>query len=140
MPAISGILETALYVDDLDRSERFYRELFGVSRILGDDRIRALRLPGDQVLLLFRKGASTQPSVTDSGIIPPHDGDGRLHLAFRIDRANDSAWREHLTKLGISLESGIYPCSGVSLYFRDPDGHCIELASTEVWPDHSQNV
>jgi catechol 2,3-dioxygenase-like lactoylglutathione lyase family enzyme len=29
MPNVSGLLETALYVADLDASERFYHDLFG---------------------------------------------------------------------------------------------------------------
>ncbi|RYG43710.1 glyoxalase [bacterium] len=136
MPSISGVLETALYVEDLDRSERFYSELFEIRKILGDDRIRALRLPGQQVLLLFRKGASTQNTETEYGVIPSHDGDGHLHLAFRIEKEQEAAWRQRLVGFGIPLESGIHPRDGVSLYFRDPDGHCIELASPEVWPDH----
>ncbi|CAN5471804.1 VOC family protein [soil metagenome] len=136
-PAIGGILETALYVHDVERSEAFYRELFGVERILGDDRIRALRLPNEQVLLLFRKGGTPLPIQTDFGIIPAHGGDGQLHVAFRIARKDEESWRRRLDELGIELESGIHPRGGVSLYFRDPDGHCVELASPEVWPNAS---
>jgi len=36
MPTLNGVLETALYVDDLERSIRFYKEIFqlGQHRLL----------------------------------------------------------------------------------------------------------
>lgn len=41
MPSLTGVLETSLYVDDLDRASRFYEETFGLTRIEGDNRLRA---------------------------------------------------------------------------------------------------
>src|SRR4051812_7168244 len=42
VPAVSGLLETALYVDDVPRSERFYRDLFGFETLSSDERFCAL--------------------------------------------------------------------------------------------------
>jgi catechol 2,3-dioxygenase-like lactoylglutathione lyase family enzyme len=33
MPHLTGLLETALYVDDLPRAVRFYQAVFGIERI-----------------------------------------------------------------------------------------------------------
>ena len=55
MPTLNGVLETALYVDDLERSIRFYKEIFQLEVIAEDDRFCALSVAGRQVLLLFRK-------------------------------------------------------------------------------------
>src|SRR2546430_7750926 len=52
------VLETSLYVEDLDRASRFYEETLGLTRIEGDDRFRAYGVAGRSGLLLFKRGAS----------------------------------------------------------------------------------
>lgn len=137
VPAVSHILESALYVADLDRSEAFYRRLLGVETFLRDHRMAALGVPGRSVLLLFRVGGSTQPSVTPHGTIPAHDGRGTQHMAFAIAAAELDAWAARLAEQSIALESRIdWPSGAVALYFRDPDGHSIELATPRLWPNY----
>ena len=47
------------------------------------------------------------------------------------------AWDEHLRKLDITVESRIkWARGGTSLYFRDPDGHSLEVATPGLWPNH----
>jgi len=133
-PGIRGILETSLYVDDIDRSSRFYKPLFGCVELVRDDRLCALSMGDQQVLLLFRKGASKRPGVTPGGTIPPHDGQGDLHMAIAISGEDIEAWLLKLDSLGIPLESRVHwPRGGTSLYFRDPDNHSIELATPGTW-------
>jgi catechol 2,3-dioxygenase-like lactoylglutathione lyase family enzyme len=79
-PAVNRILESALYVDDLDRSERFYHGLFGFQTVLRDERMCAMGVPGRQVLLLFRRGGSGGPNTSPVGTIPSHDAVGAQHL------------------------------------------------------------
>ena len=43
MPTVNGILETALYVEDLERAVRFYRTVFGFE-VLGCDDAAPIRL------------------------------------------------------------------------------------------------
>jgi catechol 2,3-dioxygenase-like lactoylglutathione lyase family enzyme len=134
MPALTGVLETSLYVADLDSSARFYRELFGLEPLFTDQRLCALGVAGKQVLLLFKKGASSAAVPLNDGVLPGHDGDGRLHLAFAIPAAERAAWERRLAEYGVALESTItWPAGGVSLYFRDPDGHLLELATPGIW-------
>ena len=52
-PRVSRILETSLYVRDLERSRIFYERVFGFSTMFHDERMCALEVPGEQVLLLF---------------------------------------------------------------------------------------
>jgi len=133
-PALTGILETALYVADLDRAERFYAELLGGETLLADERMRAIDVAGRQVLLLFLVGASDRENPVPGGTVPPHDGQGRLHVAFAVPAASLPAWEARLTELGVALESRVHPPQGgASLYFRDPDGHLVELATPEIW-------
>ncbi len=68
MPEINGVLETHLWVADLERSLRFYQEVFGCQMIDGgSDRLIALSIEDRQVLLWAKKGASTQPTVLPGG-------------------------------------------------------------------------
>lgn len=135
-PRLSRILETSLYVADLARSKRFYQETFGFEPFLQDHRMIALGVPGDAVLLLFRIGGSTAPSPTPGGVIPPHDGRGVQHLCFAIPLASLDDWVGHLRQGGIALESRVVQThGGTSLYFRDPDGHSLEVATPGLWPN-----
>ncbi|MBV8092117.1 MAG: VOC family protein [Acetobacteraceae bacterium] len=137
LPRLSGVLETSLYVADLDRSEAFYQHLFGFEIFLRDGRMCALGVPGGHVLLLFRHGGSAQPSPAPGGFIPAHDGQGRLHLCFSIPVGSLGDWESRLEEGGVAIESRItWPRGGTSLYFRDPDGHSLELASPGLWPNY----
>jgi catechol 2,3-dioxygenase-like lactoylglutathione lyase family enzyme len=62
MPALDGVIETALYVDDLERSARFYQAVFGFEVIDAGERLCALSVADRHILLLFRKGASDRPA------------------------------------------------------------------------------
>ena len=131
---MTGLLETGLYVDDVARSRAFYTRLFGFPVLIEDDRLCALDVAGSAVLLLFRKGATTETVHLPGGAIPPHDGDGTLHYAFAIPAGDLEAWAQRLGAEGIEIESRFtWPLGGVSLYFRDPDGHLVELATPGVW-------
>ncbi len=137
MPTVTGVVETALYVDDLEHSGRFYEEVFGFRLLMSEDRMRAYSVADRQVLLLFKVGGSMKPSPMHGGVIPPHDGRGTLHLAFAIAPAEVEPWKKHLGEKGVALESQVH-CGdkrslGNSLYFRDPDGHLIELITPGCW-------
>jgi len=133
-PPLNGILETSLYVDNLDRAAAFYKAVFGFDTLMADHRMHALAVPGRQVLLLFRKGGSTTPSQTPFGPIPAHDAEGYQHLCFSIDHDDVGAWQTHLLETGIALESRLdWDKGGISLYFRDPDGHSIEVGTSRLW-------
>lgn len=134
MPALSRVLETSLYVDDLDRASRFYEELFGLTRLEGDERFRAYSVGGQCVLLLFKRGASNCATPLPWGKIGPHDGSGPLHLAFAIPAEELAAWEKVLASRGIPIESRVrWPRGGVSLYFRDPDNNLLELGTPGLW-------
>jgi catechol 2,3-dioxygenase-like lactoylglutathione lyase family enzyme len=134
MPRVGRVLETSLYVDDVARSEEFYLRVFGFQKLQGDDRFCALSVESQQVLLLFRKHGTTEPIFIPGGMIPPHDGEGTTHLAFTIPLESESEWSGHLVAHKIAIESRVeWPRGGFSLYFRDPDGHLVELVSPGCW-------
>ena len=137
MPAIIRILETALYVDDLPRATGFYRDVLGLRVLSEAPRMASIDAGRSTVLLLFRRGATTEGLRFPGGWIPPHDGAGPAHLAFAIESADVEPWAARLAELRVAIESRVtWAAGGMSLYFRDPDGHSVELASPGVWPTY----
>ena len=132
---INGIIETALYVDDVERATQFYRDVLGLEVMSQDERMAALSVAGKQVLLLFKCGASMQPMTFPGGTIPPHDGRGPAHVGFSIPAGDLPAWEQRLTTHGVTIESRVsWERGGASIYFRDPDAHAVELLTPGVWP------
>jgi catechol 2,3-dioxygenase-like lactoylglutathione lyase family enzyme len=133
-PKATGITESALYVDDLPRAADFYQELLGGTVVRRDERFCAIRLAPEQVLLLFLRGSSTGTVDLGFGRIIGHDGSGPLHVCFGIDGGQVSVWEDRLQELGIEVESRVdWPGGATSLFFRDPDGHAVELATPGLW-------
>jgi catechol 2,3-dioxygenase-like lactoylglutathione lyase family enzyme len=134
MPRINRVLETVLYVDDLDRAGPFYGQVLGLTCIHTDARLRAYDVGGQGVLLLFRRGQSLHTVTLPGGTIPPHDGHGPNHIAFSVPADELPAWEERLAAAGVVIEGRTqWPRGGHSIYFRDPDGHLLELATPGLW-------
>src|SRR3954453_5832738 len=104
MPALTGVLETALYVDDLARARAFYEELFGLTPVFADERLCAFEIAAASVLLLFPRGKTLETVVMPGGTIPPHDGHGPLHVAFAIGADDLTAWEETLAAPALAIE------------------------------------
>lgn len=137
MPRIDGILETALYVADMERSTAFYARVLGLEAMTMGPRLTAFDARGNGVLLIFQAGATEDDIPAKGGIVPGHYGSGRLHMAFKIPRGELDAWRARLDEQGVPIYSEVnWPAGGTSLYFHDPDGHVIELATPGLWPNY----
>lgn len=137
-PVIEGVVETILYVDNLPRAVAFYRDVLGLLPMGGDAvRFQPFKLGGRQVLILFKRGGTLQPTAVAGGIIPPHDGHGPHHVGLAIARDAYEPWRNRLRANGVAIESeAVWPPGGRSLYFRDPDGHLLELVTPGIWPNY----
>lgn len=133
-PPLARLMETALYVADLETSRRFYVQQLGAGVLLDTPRLLALDIGRASVLLLFALGTTEQPLPTPGGLVPGHGAHGRQHVAFAIDAHLLDAWRGHLASAGIDIESEVHwPRGGRSLYMRDPDGHSVELVTPGLW-------
>lgn len=133
-PQLDGVLETALYVDDMARARDFYERVMGLSALVMDERLSAYDVGGRSVLLLFQRGTTLETVHMPGGTIPPHDGHGPLHIAFAIAADQLVGWEARLAEAGIAVEGRTdWPRGGHSLYVRDPDGHLVELATPGLW-------
>ena len=133
-PPLGRVLETALYVADLPRARAFYADVLALPVLLDTPRLVALDVAGRSVLLLFQRGATTEPLASAGGVVPPHGASGPQHAAFAIDAAALDPWRKHLRQAGVAIESEVtWARGGTSLYVRDPDGHSIEFATPGLW-------
>jgi len=134
MPAVTHLLETALYVDEIEPVVSFYRDVIGLRVLDAGTRLVALDAGGATVLLIFRRGATVDGADTPGGWIPPHDGRGPAHLAFAIPADALPSWESRLLEHGVPIESRVrWERGGMSVYFRDPAGHSVELATPGTW-------
>jgi catechol 2,3-dioxygenase-like lactoylglutathione lyase family enzyme len=131
---LDRVIETSLYVDDLDRAAKFYEDVLELRVLTSDARFRAYDVGGKSVLLLFRRGATLETVRMPGGTIPPHDGHGPLHMAFAVTADALPQWEARLDERGIAIEGRTdWSRGGRSIYFRDPDGHLLELATPGLW-------
>jgi catechol 2,3-dioxygenase-like lactoylglutathione lyase family enzyme len=127
---LAGILESTLYAEDLTQAEDFY------SRVL---ELEFHSKEGDRHLF-FRCGATMllifNPQLTSRhGPVPAHGASGPGHLAFAIENESDlTDWRSRLEEHGVAIEAETdWPGGGRSIYFRDPAGNSLELATPRIW-------
>jgi len=134
VPKLDRVIETSLYVDDLERAARFYEDVLGLAALTRDSRFRAYDVGGLSVLLIFKRGATLETVRMPGGTIPPHHGEGPLHIAFAVGAADLAEWEKKLGQHGIAVEGRTkWSRGGHSIYFRDPDGHLLELATPGLW-------
>jgi catechol 2,3-dioxygenase-like lactoylglutathione lyase family enzyme len=128
---LTGLHHVTAICADLDRTVAFYRDVLGLAVVqegANDDD------PGARHFWLG-DGAGT-PGTLVSFMEYPDMEEGRTgrgathHFAFSVESAEEQvAWRDYLNSKGV-------PCSEVfergrfkSIYFRDPDGHLLEIAT-----------
>ena len=127
---IKAITETAIYVDDLDATEKFYQTVLGL-RVMGKEAGRHVffQVGEASVLLAFIADAALK-----GDILPSHGAKGPGHFALGIEAADREAWRRTLQESRVAIEKEVeWPRGGKSIYFRDPAGNAVELVTPGIW-------
>jgi len=130
MEEILGVIETGIYVEDLEQAEAFYRDVLGLPVLFKEVGRHVFFQVGDRnVLLIFK------PETTRKGdILPAHGATGPSHFALGVPADALDAWRSRLARHGVALEKEMHwPGGGSSIYFRDPAGNSVELITPHVW-------
>ena len=127
---IKAVVETAIYVDDLQAAESFYRTILGLP-VIGKEPGRHVffQVGEASVLLAFLAEATLKGDQ-----LPSHGATGPGHFALGIEAETFDAWRNLLHDHGVSIEKEVeWPKGGRSIYFRDPAGNSVELVTPGVW-------
>jgi catechol 2,3-dioxygenase-like lactoylglutathione lyase family enzyme len=126
---IVAVVETAIYVDDLDRAEAFYRDVLGLEVIGREAGRHVFFRVGDGVLLAFNPEATLRGDM-----LPPHGARGPGHFALGVRAEALDDWRTRLEGHGVVIEKEVeWPWGGRSLYFRDPVGNSVEVVTPGLW-------
>ena len=122
---LEGIDHVALSVRDVEKAAQWYIDVLGFEKKFKGmwDGIPMFIGKGTTALALFpvrkQSGSSTPAEIR------------MLHLAMRANRKNFAAAQEELKQRGIKFEFQDHEISH-SIYFRDPDGHQLEITTYEV--------
>jgi len=121
MLKIEGVLHFTIPVKDLDRSEKFYRDVLNFQKINRTDRIVFMRAGEHYFNLTYSENPITLNAA----------GRHEIHSAFRMTpQAYDDALKI-LPGKGVEIfkqedrRVGVFV--GRSAYIRDPDGNVIEF-------------
>jgi catechol 2,3-dioxygenase-like lactoylglutathione lyase family enzyme len=130
MDEIECIVETAIYVDDLDRAEAFYRDVLGLVVIGREDGRHVFLRVGDRSMLLIFNASAT----LKGGMLPAHGATGPGHFALGVRPGSLDRWRTRLADHHVAIEHEMqWPRGGHSLYFRDPAGNSVEILTPGLW-------
>ena len=131
---ISGVLEAAVYADDLEAAQRFYGDVLGLREVATVEGRHVFFRAGNAVLLVFRPAATRQPPGPDALPVPPHGAEGAGHVCLTVAEGALDAMATRLRDAGVEIESDFHwPHGPRSIYVRDPAGNSIEFASPRLW-------
>jgi catechol 2,3-dioxygenase-like lactoylglutathione lyase family enzyme len=130
----AAVLESALYVDDLDKAEAFYRDVLGLDCVGRTEGRHVFFRCGEAIVLLFNAAATRVASPGASLPVPVHGASGQGHLCFRATSPEMDQWIERLKSCGVAIEADfLWPSGGRSIYFRDPSGNSLEFGEPKIW-------
>ncbi|MEO0796167.1 MAG: VOC family protein [Verrucomicrobiota bacterium] len=130
MTPITRILETAIYVDDLDAAEQFYSKVLDLTLHNKVEKHFLFYKLDNCMLLIFDPAYAEE----EGHEIPTHGAEGVCHFAFRMEQEQLDAWSQRLTERGVEIEHDHqWPNGARSIYFRDPAGNSLELAPWKLW-------
>ena len=118
-----GICHIAIDVSDLERSTKFYTDMFTMDIASRSNKIVQLKTSGaDDSFFLFKA----------EGLVNPR-GCGMIHshFGFRIDDSNFDKAIDYIKRNSIKIHPNPDREAGTFIYIEDPDGYVIQLEPRE---------
>ncbi|MFE6760605.1 VOC family protein [Streptomyces sp. NPDC057684] len=121
----SGISAITLFVDELDATKRFYREVFGLPVAFENDNSAVFEF-GNTIINLLKTTAAHE--LIEPARVAQADAGSRLQLTLPVDDVD--AMCKELAARGVTLLNGPMdrPWGIRTASFRDPGGHIWEIA------------
>lgn len=121
----TGISAITLFVEDLDATKRFYREVFGLPVAFENDNSAVFEF-GNTIINLLKTTAA--PELIEPAGVAQADAGSRFQLTLPVDDVD--AMCKELAVRGVTLLNGPMDRSwGIrTASFRDPGGHIWEIA------------
>jgi catechol 2,3-dioxygenase-like lactoylglutathione lyase family enzyme len=123
-----GVLHFTIPVKDLDRSEKFYKEILGMQRVRRNNHMVFMQADDDNFVLTY----------SEKPIDPNPENRHEIHSAFRVTPDEYDRAKNFLAEKGIPIikeedrQSGTF--QGRSAYFHDPDRNVIEIMDLQRGP------
>ncbi len=112
-----GLFHLAINVTDLDRSVRFYTDMFRIDVLRREEDMAIMHTPGsDDSFVLFRASGPVAPS-------------GIAHFGFKVDDHNYDRAMDYAQRNKIPIISNPVRNTGRFLYIEDPDGYVIQIST-----------
>ncbi|WP_406110251.1 VOC family protein [Streptomyces sp. NBC_01003] len=121
----TGISAITLFVEDLDATKRFYREIFGLPVAFENDNSAVFEF-GNTIINLLN--ATAAPELIEPARVAEAAAGSRLQLTLPVDDVD--AMCKELAARGVTLLNGPMdrPWGIRTASFRDPGGHIWEIA------------
>lgn len=129
MAEVTGLAHIGIFVDDVERSKKFYKDILGLECI----EQCTFDADGNTFTCAFVKKGSVCLELVQRRI-GENPGDGMTdHVAYAVDNLDEIM--EELAKKGIEFESkeqsfcaDMFPNGTKWIFFRGPDNEHIELS------------
>jgi metallothiol transferase len=115
---LKAINHITISVSELQRSVAFYGDVLGADMLVLGRKLAYFDLCGIWLAL------NVEENIPRSEIYESY-----THIASTVDEADLPAWEDRLRSAGVAIEPSRprHPRDGKSIYFRDPDGHLLEM-------------
>lgn len=110
----SGVDHVVLHVSNVDRSKKFYSGILGMT-LYREDEGQVFLHSGQQGVALFKQSGGASLTA----------GKDLNHLALNVAAGTYETLKAELEKSGVSVSGR--PGEERCIYFRDPDGHRLQL-------------
>jgi lactoylglutathione lyase len=120
------LFAVTLFVEDLEATERFYHEVFGMPLVHKDAESVAYHFPNMVVNLLLTSAA---PQLIEPAAVGPAGTPARMMLTLEVDDVD--AFAGHLRAIGVRILNGPLdrPWGPRTVTIADPSGHCWEISN-----------